>query len=331
VASIYDAKDAESITLSSNTLVISRPKKNVGVLIKSCDEGQQRHFYLYVINSTSNSIIFSFGSSYAFKSYDSDALAAVPKNSDILLEFVELNTNLFFVVRHASESITPARVRTYVITCPVVVDEYGNRFDETVAKETTYDEGYVFTFGAAPSYDENEGTKYRFKCWKYDGNEYQSGQTFTVSKDASVYAVYVKDKQVSFVRSDTGEVLRVYTIRSGSKIYWEEDNSIRKDVFVEKMEYPQPQYIYSTYTWDMSIPEIADIDEDVVITGTFKTIDTHDQDPDFPDGEEPGFEKNGEQSDPTKLLFLDTGTDTTATDIEYLDFATDDDTYITIV
>lgn len=175
VASIYDAKDAGSITLSSNTLVISRPKKNVGVLVKSCDEGQQRHFYLYVVNSTSNSIVLSFGSSYTFKSYDNDALAAIPKNSDILLEFVELNTNLFFVVRHDSKSITPARVRTYVITCPVVVDEYGNRFDETVARTTTYDEGYVFTFGAAPSYDESEETKYRFKCWKYDGNEYQPG------------------------------------------------------------------------------------------------------------------------------------------------------------
>ncbi len=68
-----------------------------------------------------------------------------------------------------------------------------------------------------------------------------------------------------------------------------------------------------------------------MITGTLNTIDTHDQDPDFPDGEDPGFEKNDEPSDPTKLLFLDTGTDTTATDIEYLDFATDDDTYITIV
>ena len=66
-------------------------------------------------------------------------------------------------------------MRTYVITCPVVVDEYGNRFDETAARTTTYDEGYVFTFGAAPSYDESEETKYRFKCWKYDGNEYQPG------------------------------------------------------------------------------------------------------------------------------------------------------------
>lgn len=94
------------------------------------------------------------------------------------------------------------------------------------------------------------------------------------------------------------------------------------------MEYPQPENIYSTYKWDMSIPEVADIDEDVVITGTFHTIDTHDQDT---DGEEPEVKKNDEPSDLSCILLFDTGTDTTATDIQYLDFATDDDTYITIV
>lgn len=140
----------------------------------------------------------------------------------------------------------------------------------------------------------------------------------------------MKDKKVFFERSDTEEVLRVYRIQSGSTIYLQEDNLEYKEVLVEKMEYPQPKDIFSTYTWDMSIPEISDIDEDVVITGTLKTIDHYDQDP-FPDGEEPEVEKNDEPSALSNLLLLGIGTDTTATDIRYLDFATDDDTYITIV
>lgn len=78
---------------------------------------------------------------------------------------------------------------------------------------------------------------------------------------------------------------------------------------------------------------MSDIEEDVIITGTLHSIDSHNQDPNFPGGEEPVFEKNGEPSDSSKLLFLDTGTDTTADNdsIVYLDFAVDDETHITIV
>lgn len=92
VPRICDLGGAGTIALSTNTVVISRPEgKTLNIQrIGGVGDGVQRHFYLYVINKNENNVLLMFSQDYKFRSCDENALDVVSRESDILLEFVEI-------------------------------------------------------------------------------------------------------------------------------------------------------------------------------------------------------------------------------------------------
>lgn len=75
---IYDVKDSENVYLSANSMVNSTPKDDINVHIREYGENRQRHFYLQVNNKNEHSIVLKFENDYHFRSYEVNALDAIP-------------------------------------------------------------------------------------------------------------------------------------------------------------------------------------------------------------------------------------------------------------
>lgn len=247
VPMIYDVKDSENVYLSANSMVNSTPKDDINVHIQEYGENRQRHFYLQVNNEDEHSIVLKFENNYHFRSYEVNALDTIPEKSVVLLEFIEISPQTFFVIRHdAVREIEPAKVKTYVITRDKV-DGNGELIDQYTTLTSEFDEGDVFTFGESggTSNDEQDivsGKTYKFKTWTYDGEEYTKGQTFSITKNATIHAVYIQNKIVKFyIGTPTDkELIARYRIEFNKKVYVEELHGVLMEKEIDKFEYPSP-------------------------------------------------------------------------------------------
>lgn len=346
VPRIYYLRDTNNITLSSNTIVVVEQTKvdTVGISdVKKCEENEQRHFYLYIINKLNDNVLITCPSVFNFRSYDPNALSQVPASSEVLLEFIELNVNSFFVIRHSSEVIIPQYTRSYIVSYPYCVDEYHELIGNVEIKSESYTQGFEFEI---PEVSEIDG--YVFDYWfDYDNGDidltdcYQPGDKVTIKRDTKFYAVYNKNKYVSFCDQDNMELLRKYRIEKNSKIYLISDDQIGYNEEVEKMEYPKSTNPFIKYIFNQTIPDLRDIHEDIIITYDKTEIPHKDEDVDGIKKDDDGgideivepTTKDGEETDLSNILFLKLD-DNNSEDEENTEiplFAISDDMYITII